>query len=254
MMMICRVWIHPCYNCMLMVCRCKRKEKKERSKSLFCTVWTNQIFWKQAGLQFWSYKCPLNYTLSGRLFHSLVAALETALFPNVKRNWWRIRRGMREMVRGEWVGSENHTCQIWRKCVSLRWCLKLVKRHYQPWGAEERLFWRAGAEDQEEHAGTIIITTCHTCWRIGQQQSSSTPVCHWPASGWCPSCASCSSVPHLISASTVLHRVVFGQPRFHLPSGVQSIAILVIELEDSRSTCPIQRHGFLVVMVSMQAA
>ena len=41
----------------------------------------------------------------------------------------------------------------------------------------------------------IIITTHHASWRIRQQQSSSTPVCHWPASGWCPRCGSCSSFP-----------------------------------------------------------
>ena len=39
----------------------------------------------------------------------------------------------------------------------------------------------------------IIITTRHASWHIGQQWSSSTPICHWPASGWCPSCSSCSS-------------------------------------------------------------
>ena len=41
----------------------------------------------------------------------------------------------------------------------------------------------------------IIITTRHAGWRIGQQRSSSTPVCLWPASGWCPSCGSSSSFP-----------------------------------------------------------
>ena len=40
-----------------------------------------------------------------------------------------------------------------------------------------------------------MITTCHTIWHIGQQWRSSTPFCHWPASGWCPSCGSCSSFP-----------------------------------------------------------
>ena len=39
----------------------------------------------------------------------------------------------------------------------------------------------------------IIITPCHASWYIGQQRSFSTPVCHWPASGWRPSCGSCSS-------------------------------------------------------------
>ena len=39
----------------------------------------------------------------------------------------------------------------------------------------------------------IIITTRHASWPIGQQRSSSTPVCHWPAAGWCPSCSSCPS-------------------------------------------------------------
>ena len=37
-----------------------------------------------------------------------------------------------------------------------------------------------------------LVTTGHTSWRIGQQQSSSTPFCHWPASGRCPSCGSSS--------------------------------------------------------------
>ena len=40
-----------------------------------------------------------------------------------------------------------------------------------------------------------FITTLHASWCIGQQQSSSTPVCHWPASGWCPSWGSCPSFP-----------------------------------------------------------
>ena len=52
-----------------------------------------------------------------------------------------------------------------------------------------------------------------------------------------------------ISASTVLHQVVFGRPRFHFPSGVQWIATLVMELASLCSTCPVQRHRFLVMMV-----
>ena len=41
----------------------------------------------------------------------------------------------------------------------------------------------------------MIITIHHASWHIGQQRNSSTPVCLWPASGWCPSCGSCSSFP-----------------------------------------------------------
>ena len=37
-----------------------------------------------------------------------------------------------------------------------------------------------------------IISTRHASRCIEQQRSSPTSVCHWPASGWCPSCVSCS--------------------------------------------------------------
>ena len=65
------------------------------------------------------------------------------------------------------------------------------------------------------HAGLVqvtditIITTCHAYSCIGQQPRSSSPVCHWPAPGRCPSCGS------------FLLPQFFGQPHFHLPSGVQ---------------------------------
>ena len=35
---------------------------------------------------------------------------------------------------------------------------------------------------------TYLLTAHHASWGIGRQQSSSIAVCHWPASGWCPSC------------------------------------------------------------------
>ena len=52
---------------------------------------------------------------------------------------------------------------------------------------------QAGLQNKASNGIIIIITTRHASRRIGQQQSSSSPVCHWPASRWCPSCGSCSS-------------------------------------------------------------
>ena len=74
----------------------------------------------------------------------------------------------------------------------------------------------------------------------------------------CLSLASLWMVPQLwfmffISASTVLHQVVFGRPSFCFPSGVQWIATLVMKSASLRSTCPIQRHRFLVMMVSISS-
>ena len=74
----------------------------------------------------------------------------------------------------------------------------------------------------------------------------------------CLSLASLWMVPQLwliffISASTVLRQVVFGRSRFRFPSGVQWIATLVMELASLHSTCPIQRHCFLVMMVSISS-
>ena len=74
----------------------------------------------------------------------------------------------------------------------------------------------------------------------------------------CLSLASLWEVPQLwfmffISASTVFHQVVFGLPCFHFPSGVQWIATLVMELASLCSTCPIQLHRFLVMMVSVSS-
>ena len=71
----------------------------------------------------------------------------------------------------------------------------------------------------------IIITTRHACWRIGRQRSSSTPVCHWPASGWCPSCSSCSSFPlpqFFARLSSVDHASAFppGSVDFNFGDGV----------------------------------
>ena len=40
---------------------------------------------------------------------------------------------------------------------------------------------------------------------------------------------------------------------FRFPSGVQWIATLVMELASLRSTCPIQGHRFLVIMVSISS-
>ena len=95
----------------------------------------------------------------------------------------------------------------------------------------------------------IVITTRHACWRIEQQRSSSTHVCHWPASGWCPGCGSCSSFPFpqfFARLPSVDHASAF-------PSGVQWIATLVMELASLRSTCPIQRHRLPLMMVSISS-
>ena len=43
------------------------------------------------------------------------------------------------------------------------------------------------------------------------------------------------------------------RPRFRFPLGVQRIAALVMELASLRSMCPIQRHRFLVTMVSISS-
>ena len=56
-----------------------------------------------------------------------------------------------------------------------------------------------------------------------------------------------------ISASTVLHQIVIGWPHFCFPSGVHWIATSVMELASLRSTCPIQHHRFLVMMVSISS-
>ena len=74
----------------------------------------------------------------------------------------------------------------------------------------------------------------------------------------CLSLASLWMVPQLwfiffISTSAVLHRLVFGRPRFRVPSGVRWIATLVMELASLRSTYPIQRYRFLVMMVSISS-
>ena len=80
------------------------------------------------------------------------------------------------------------------------------------------------------------------CVSIGQQPSSSTPVCHWRMvlQLWFIS---------FISASTVLRQVVFCRSHFRFPSGVQRIATLVMELASLHSTCPIRRQRFLVMTV-----
>ena len=90
----------------------------------------------------------------------------------------------------------------------------------------------------------IIITTRHASWRTGHQQSSSTPVCH---------------LPSLDDAQAVVHVLHF---RFQSSSPgclrsttlplslwVLWIANVVMELASFRSTYPIQRHRFLVMMV-----
>ena len=41
----------------------------------------------------------------------------------------------------------------------------------------------------------LVVTARHANWREWQQRSFSTTACHWPVSGWCPSCGSCSSFP-----------------------------------------------------------
>ena len=72
------------------------------------------------------------------------------------------------------------------------------------------------------------------------------------------SLASLWMVPQLwlmffVSTSVVLHQVVFRPPRFYFPSGVQWIATLVMELASLQSTCPIQRHRILLMMVSISS-
>ena len=55
------------------------------------------------------------------------------------------------------------------------------------------------------------VTTHHASWCTWQQWNSSTPVCHWPASGRCPSCCSSSSflLPQLLARlSSVNHAYV----------------------------------------------
>ena len=54
----------------------------------------------------------------------------------------------------------------------------------------------------------LVMTTHHASQCIGQQRSSSAPVCHWPASGWCPSCGSCSSfsLPQLLARLSSVYR------------------------------------------------
>ena len=74
----------------------------------------------------------------------------------------------------------------------------------------------------------------------------------------CLSLASLWMVPQLwfmflIATSTVLGQVVFGRPRFRFPFGVQWIETLVMEPASLCSTCPIQRHRFLVMMVSISS-
>ena len=72
----------------------------------------------------------------------------------------------------------------------------------------------------------------------------------------CLSLASLWMVPQLwfiffIFASAVLRQVDYGRQRFRFPSWVQRIETLVMELASLRSTCPIQCHRFLVMMVSV---
>ena len=72
------------------------------------------------------------------------------------------------------------------------------------WPSVLRLFRSKENQDIDNRTDIIIIvviTTRHASWRIGQHRSSSTHVCHWPASVWWPSCGSCSSI---------LRQVVFG--------------------------------------------
>ena len=95
----------------------------------------------------------------------------------------------------------------------------------------------------------VIITTRHASWPTGQQRSSSTPVCHWPASGWCPSCGSSSS----FSPPQFFARLTTVDNASAVPLGTKLVATLVMELASLRSTCPIQRHRFLVMMVSVSS-
>ena len=89
----------------------------------------------------------------------------------------------------------------------------------------------------------------------------SSQLAYWAATKLLHPCLSLTSlwmVPQLwfiffISASTVLLQIVFGRPCFHFLSGVQWIATSVMKLASLRSTCRIQYHRFLVMMVSMSS-
>ena len=90
----------------------------------------------------------------------------------------------------------------------------------------------------------IIITTRHASWRTGHQQSSSTPVCHWPFLDDAPAVVHVlhfrfqSSSPGCLRSTTL-----------PLSLWVLWIANVLMELASFRSTYPIQRHRFLVMMV-----
>ena len=87
----------------------------------------------------------------------------------------------------------------------------------------------------------LIVAIRHASWRLGQQRSSSTPVCHWPASGWCPSCGSRSSVPlprFSARLSSVDHASAFplGSSRISLKCSIQ------------RSSCSLSSEGILACL------
>ena len=108
----------------------------------------------------------------------------------------------------------------------------------------------------------VSTTTSATCFTITMSSFyPSRQLAYRAATKFLQPCLSLASiwmVPQLwfmffISASTVLRQVVFGRPRFRFPSGVQWIATLVMELTSRCSTCPFQRHRFLVMMVSISS-
>ena len=109
-----------------------------------------------------------------------------------------------------------------------------------------------------------VFLKCHSCSSAVYSFTHYYPSCqlvHRAATKLLHPCLSLASlwrVPQLwfmffISTSTVLRQVVFGRPRFRFSSEVQWIATLVMELTSFRSTCPIQRHRFLMMMVSISS-
>ena len=69
----------------------------------------------------------------------------------------------------------------WRRTVETE-----MKNVNHSWGTIQRL-----ARDSQGSRG--FVAALYASWRIEEHRSSSSPVCHWPASEWCPSCGSRSS-------------------------------------------------------------
>ena len=85
MMTICKTWICPCCNSMLMAL-----SKRNERKSLWCTVWANLILWEQVGFRFFLQVSWSFVRINGRLFHTLGAALENDRLDHrgdMRENW-----------------------------------------------------------------------------------------------------------------------------------------------------------------------